>query len=95
LSARLTSGTFIAECNIDCKCNTIGAWGHGSDTASGLLEIELVDAKSEENAATRIQISTMFWRIQSTEGEHATTENLYFESIGRIEQQILDDLGAK
>jgi hypothetical protein len=91
LEARLTSGTFLAKCGLDCKCSEAGAWGHGSETASGIITIELATVGGE----TTVNLRSMFWRTQSTGGQYGSTSNLYFDSLGRIERQVLDDLGAK
>lgn len=91
LSARLTSGTFLAKCGLDCQCSEAGAWGHGSETASGLVTIELAADGNE----TTVKLRSMFWRTESTGGQSGSTANRYFDSLGRIERRILDDLAAK
>lgn len=91
LSARVTSGTFIAKCSEDCKCGRGMASGHGSKSASGVLQVRLHNV----GHGTAVTVQSMYWRTQSSGGDFGSTENLYFETLGRIEKRILDDLGAR
>ncbi|MFN8546648.1 MAG: hypothetical protein U0527_01435 [Candidatus Eisenbacteria bacterium] len=91
LSARVTSGTFVAKCSEDCKCGRGMAIGHGSKSASGVLQIRLRDV----GHGTAVTVQSMYWRTQSSDGDFGSTENLYFETLGRIEKRILEDLGAR
>ena len=87
---KIKSGNFIAKLGVDCgKEGTAGAFGKSSDLANGLLEIylEKVDADN-----ISVEIKTIYSRTQSTGGQHSYTQNLYFESTGRNEIIVLDNL---
>ena len=87
---KIKSGNFVAKLGLDCgEEGTAGAFGHGSDLASGLLEVylEKVDADN-----ISVEIKTIYSRTQSTGGEYSFVQNLYFESTGRNEIVILDNL---
>ena len=87
---KIKSGNFIAKLGVDCgKEGTAGAFGKSSDLANGLLEIylEKVDADN-----ISVEIKTIYSRTQSTGGEYSFVQNLYFESTGRNEIVILDNL---
>jgi hypothetical protein len=91
--AWLVSGPFIAQCGRDCDCGKVTfAWGHGSEIASGTISIKLLGIFSGESQQVDIEISSMFFRTQSTSGEYGSTSNLYFNSLGRIENVILESL---
>ena len=87
---KIKSGNFVAKLGLDCgKEGKAGAIGQGSDLASGLLEVylEKVDADN-----ISVEIKTIYSRTQSTGGEYSFVQNLYFESTGRNEIVILDNL---
>ena len=87
---KIKSGNFVAKLGLDCgKEGKAGAIGQGSDLASGLLEVylEKVDADN-----ISVEIKTIYSRTQSTGGQHSYTQNLYFESTGRNEIIVLDNL---
>ena len=68
---------------------TAGAFGHGSDLASGILEIYLEKVNNENIS---VEIKTIFSRTQTSGGEGSYTTNLYFDSTGRNEIIVLDNL---
>ena len=87
---KIKSGNFVAKLGLDCgKAGTAGAFGHGSDLASGLLEVylEKVDADN-----ISVEIKTNYSRTQTTGGDYSFVKNLYFRSTGRNEIVILDNL---
>ena len=87
---KIKSGNFVAKLGLDCgKEGTAGAFGPGSDLASGILEIYL---EKVDNENISVEIKTLFSRTQSTGGEGGYTKNLYFDSTGRNEIIILDNL---
>jgi len=87
---KIKSGEFVAKLGLDCgKEGTAGAFGQGSDLASGILEIFL---EKVDNENISVEIKTIFSRTQSTGGEGGYTKNLYFDSTGRNEIIILDNL---
>ena len=87
---KIQSGNFVAKLGLDCgKEGTAGAFGPGSDLASGVLEIYL---EKVDNENISVEIKTLFSRTQSTGGQHSYTQNLYFESTGRNEIIVLDNL---
>ena len=87
---KIKSGNFVAKLGLDCgKEGTAGAFGPGSDLASGVLEINL---EKVDNENISVEIKTLFSRTQSTGGQHSYTQNLYFESTGRNEIIVLDNL---
>ena len=88
---KIKSGNyFVAKLGLDCgKEGTAGAFGPGSDLASGVLEINL---EKVDNENISVEIKTLFSRTQSTGGEAGYTKNLYFDSTGRNEIIILDNL---
>jgi len=87
---KIKSGNFIAKLGVDCgKEGTAGAFGKGSDLASGILEIYL---EKVDNENISVEIKTIFSRTQSTGGEGGYTKNLYFDSTGRNEIIVLDNL---
>ena len=87
---KIKSGNFVARLGLDCgKEGTAGAYGHGADLASGIIEVYL---ETVDNENISVEIKTIFSRTQSTGGEHSIVQNLYFESTGRNEIIILDNL---
>ena len=87
---KIKSGKFVAKLGLDCgKDGTAGAFGQGSDLASGILEIYL---EKVDNENISVEIKTIFSRTQSTGGEGGYTTNLYFDSTGRNEIIVLDNL---
>jgi hypothetical protein len=94
--AWIASGPFVAQCGRDCDCAaaSLFAWGHGAEIASGTISLRIFVTSPEAAEQIRIEISSMFSRTQSTGGEYGSTSNLYFDSLGRVENAILDSLGA-
>jgi hypothetical protein len=88
-SARLTSGVFLAKCGLDCKCSDQGVRGHGADTASGIVSVDLASGSDK----TTVHIRSMFWRTEA--GPYGATANVYFDSLGRIERRILDEIDVQ
>lgn len=88
----LVSGPFIAKCKRDCDCDKEGAAGHGADLASGKISIRLTRSLFLGDESIAVEISSMYFRTQSTGGEWGETRNLYFDSLGRIENSILEAL---
>jgi len=87
---KIKSGNFVAKLGLDCgKEGKAGAIGQGSDLASGILEIYL---EKVDNENISVEIKTTFSRTQSTGGEGGYTTNLYFDSTGRNEIIVLDNL---
>jgi len=87
---KIKSGEFVAKLGLDCgKEGTAGAFGHGSDLASGILEIYL---EKVDNENISVEIKTIFSRTQTSGGEGSYTTNLYFDSTGRNEIIVLDNL---
>lgn len=94
--AWLVSGPFIAKCGRDCDCAGAFsfAWGHGAEIASGTISLRLFGTSSGATEQVRVKILSMFSRTESTSGEYGSTANRYFDSLGRIENAILDSLAA-
>ena len=89
-AATITSGNFIATLGVDCgETGRAGAFGEGSDKAAGIIGIKL---SSCNEGFTEIRIYTQFTRTQSTSGEYGDTKNVIFESTGRIENEIFENL---
>ena len=87
--AWIASGMFVAKCKRDCDCETSGAAGYGADLASGTISLRIKSAIEENEQGVLVEISSMFYRTQSSSGEYGSTWNLYFNSTGRIERKIL------
>ena len=92
--ARLVSGPIIARCGLDCDCTKAITWASGpaSDVASGTILVRLFSTLSGDREQVLVEISSMFFRTESTGGEYSRTYNLYFDSLGRIENVILEKL---
>ena len=87
---KIKSGNFIAKLGVDCrKEGTAGAFGKSSDLANGLLEIYLEKVDTDNIS---VEIKTNYSRTQTTGGDYSSVKNLYFESTGRNEIVILDNL---
>ena len=87
-AATITSGNFIATLGVDCgEAGPAGAIGEGSDKATGIIAIKL---SSDNEGFTEVRIYTQFTRTQSTAG--GRTKNVIFESTGRIENEIYENL---
>jgi len=90
--ARMVSGPFIATCKQDCNCDKQGAKGHGANAATGILVIEMETRHRDDVSGTAVKVSTMYYRTQSEGGEYGYIKNLYFQSLGRIEEAFLEGL---
>jgi hypothetical protein len=88
--AWISSGPFVAKCELDCACSGNMKKGPAANLASGSLSIRLYE--HDLTGGIEVKVSSQFYRIESMDGEVSATINEYFDSTGRIERAILDAL---